>query len=256
MPDHPEYGTNIRALLPPIDTEKLRETIRQEVRRTLNELAPGVDPGMIFDILVDVSVSRAQEVQTEINVGIIRSALHSVSYLPPTTSASGASNWVSNSRDPFRTEYMAEFEPANPEPFEEVRRHHDDMVDSMHYAAGIDRAHGRDRTGFFNPTPTSHDQGPFEFRIDTHARMNMAPPVRVPPLPIHSNPSVRLDEIQNRRFDLIDRRVIPRPHPIINAVVRAKMNPPKPTPIAWPTPKPGKPMTTWERIRANYALFE
>lgn len=43
MPDplHPHYGTNLV-----VDVEQLRQTIRNEVRRTMHELAPGVDPGL------------------------------------------------------------------------------------------------------------------------------------------------------------------------------------------------------------------
>lgn len=255
-PQHPTYGTNLRGLLPRVDTEELRRTIQQEVRRTLNELAPGVNPGIIFDILVDVTVAGWEQASVEINMGTLH---HTIASVPPEpqTEARTYSNWSTTTRnpDPWQREYQAEFLPANPEHefTHGLVQHHDDLVDAMHTAVmGLDRAHGRDRTGLMAALLTDPPYGSNEtIHIDE---------IRVRGMPLHSNPTVTLDEIRNRRFNLIDRNR-PKPNPIIEAVVRQKLAPPKPVSYQCfgrkrPVPQGEENLTRWEKIRAYYALFE
>jgi hypothetical protein len=251
MPDplQPTYGTNLRALIPKVDTEQLRRTIEREVRQTLNELAPGVNPGIIFDILVDVTMAGQEAAQVQLDMTAYQ---HTIAVVPPepSTETRTYSNWsTARNPDTFATEYQAEFMPSNG--FDELQRHHDDLVDSMHAAVmGIDRAQGRDRTGMMAALLTDPPYG----EIDINE-------IRVPGIPLQTNPTVTLDEIRNRRFDLINRRPAQRPNPLIAALVRAKLNPPKPpsykaTGARRPVPQGDENLTRWERIRANYTLFE
>lgn len=264
MPPAPEYGTSLGLFNHSPD--QLRQTIEREVRRSLNELAPGVDPGIILDILVDVNVQAHAQAQITLNMSV----LHEVSYHAPldvsaaTTSATHG-NWVNPETLNRRQEYLGTF-AANAE--DEVRSDRvrveehagtfasDDRVDALRYNIGVDLARGPDRS-------VQHE----------YNQPGRPAPVRVPEYNI-SPPMLRLNDIQSRRFNLIDRYESRIPSLeelpwILRAVIQKKAPhrlactcgsclmrlAREAGPIERQEP-PVQGRSIWQRIREDYALFE
>ncbi len=304
MPEHPQYGCG---LLGPPNVEAIRAAVEREVRRTFNDLAPGVNPGIILDILVDVNVQAQTQAQIQLNM----SAIHTVSFHEPVADIDLRNGWRNNAEGnwaastdranqddySFRQEYMGT--PFNG---------HDDQVDALYTAmsaavgvAGVDLGHGPDQTAYTTmrhiypdiETPHGRIQGervrvPEFDQIGSFLREGLAE--RYPTTPVEvvqvtrdglvlhdmievtSNPTIRLNDIRSRRFNLIDRepadkRSIHELHPWIAAVIRAKAPHPRsctcddclmslcggPVQSQEP-PKQGR--SVWQRIREDYALFE
>jgi hypothetical protein len=220
MPDpmHPHYGN----FTPEVNVEQLRQTI--------------------LDILVDVSVEQHRQIDVAINMSVLSSATHSVSMEPPLGTFATQGTWVANPiaaslyRDHYMAQYMAEWlPPLPPDP-------NDDRVD----AHRIDRGYERDRSAYFEP---SYVRNPVD-------RINMLPRrVTVPEFELASNPTVSLNAIRERRFDLYGDRMGMPPHPIIAAILRKKLGP-KPELHRDEPPPLAQRLTCWERLRANYTLFE
>ncbi len=249
MPSPPEYGTGLGLPQLQINVDQLRHTIRHEIRRTLNEIAPGVEPGMILDILVDVTAERATQIHVDVNMA----AIHSVTMLPATTrdlsftrvARAPEPTWSANSPVQNQAEFAQEYDAL--------------------LTVGVDPAHGRDRTSF-------HTRPRY---IEPSYVMNPAQRVEMPLFELAANPTINLNEVRERRFNLIDRNndyadarrmgieaghrlANLKPHPFIAAVLRKKLPAPhqrciKTTPSTVPIhPR----LTVWERMKQNYALFE
>jgi hypothetical protein len=147
---------------------------------------------------------------------------------------SGASRSYRENWAAWEREYAAEFSPPIMDQGDTgscTRHIHDDMVDSMRYAS--------------RAAETVNDYNPVH-RWDVRD---------IRPFPAMANPTVRIEEILHRRFDLIDRRAHVLEHPLIAAVIRAKTAPAQ-GPLKDPCPPPtSQKLNVWERLRANYALF-
>jgi hypothetical protein len=85
VPQHPTYGTP-NFILPPPNTDQLREAIEREVRRVLQEVAPGTEPGIILDVLVDLRVADQVYQGVDVNIGVI----HTLSSTPAATATEPA----------------------------------------------------------------------------------------------------------------------------------------------------------------------
>ena len=188
-------------------------------------------------------------------MSVIPSAIHTISMEPPLGTSTTQGTWVSNpmpATSAFRTEVIGQWpEWLPPESWAPVFEWSadeppDDRVDAHQQAWGVDRAYGRDETRYFE---ASYVRNPVD-------RASILPRrVTVPTFELASNPTINLNEIRQRRFNLIDHTPPPPAHPIIAAVLRKKLGP-KPTLHRDEPPPPAQRLTRWERLRANYALFE
>ncbi len=213
------YGTSLSdTLAREVDVEQLRQTIQSEIRRALQEVAPGVEPGMILDILVDAHVAHAQQIQVEVS-------MHSV--------ASSMGNWVA----PSSNEPNATWPDISPsaldlsQDYQQIERAifaglgltqqeltegptiplpQDDRVDALYQ--GLDWGRGRDQTAYFVSSDATNP-----------ARRIEARRVTVPTFELSENPTFHLSEVVIS--DLYGDRVnplVPSQHPIIVAVLRKK----------------------------------
>ncbi len=262
MPEHSQYGCNIRDLLNPTPIEVIRNTLEREIRSKLHELAPGVDPGIILDVLVDVQAdAHAQATAQATALTVNMRVMHSVGYSPPLATqgnfaaepsrpASRYENpWVYRPRERaepfsdesvrhFRQEYMGAFTAPPPPPMP--------VPPLVSMRGMMDQGQLGDCTAF-----SVREMTPMGV-------VNPGAMARVPTFPLHSNPTINVDDIQRRRFNLID-RAAPL-HPWVQAVIRAK-SPPQPPPVPvvldnepFRGPVPPR-RSVWKRLRENYALL-
>jgi hypothetical protein len=188
----PDFGVDFKTAPPD------PANIAQQVRGALRGLVPpGIDPDDFLNVHVDVADGQL---------------VANGSFTLPSTRGTWARPSPRETVADFTTEYMGTW-PERAAWFNFEGRQ-DDYVNAMYAAVGIDMAGGPDQTIV---TQTERERGyqhAHDFRffeaswVSNPVGSDALPrgrQVEVPLFELASNPTINLDEVRHRRFDLIDR---------------------------------------------------